>query len=172
MRTGKEVRRDILADMKVKLLEEFHQNFTRKAFFDKPWKPRKKGRRGSLLLVSGKLRRSLKAKITSEGGAFHSSMPYASAHNEGFKGNVSVRHYDRKEHKARRRVRGRVRRVSVRAHSVSAHTHKMNLPERRFVGDHPKVQRMVADIVSKQLETWGGELAARIKRRNRSITDI
>ena len=171
MRTGNDVQMDILSDEKVKLFEEFHRNFTRKAFFDKPWKPRRIERRGSLLLVSGKLRRSLKATVTHDGLRISSSMPYASAHNEGYEGNVSVRAHTRGAYKARRRVKGRTRQVDVRAHTVSSYTYKMSLPERRFVGDHPEVRRIVTDIVSKHLDQWGQELAAKMQRHARSTNN-
>ena len=46
--------RKILSDLRVEVLDEFNQNFTRKAFFDRPWPARKMDTgRGTLLVVSG-----------------------------------------------------------------------------------------------------------------------
>ena len=73
----------LLSDAKVKLTEEFNRNFERKAFFTRKWKPRRNNRRGSLLIVSGALRRSISASVKGDGVAFTSNVPYASAHNEG-----------------------------------------------------------------------------------------
>lgn len=87
------------------LTAEFHENFRRKAFFDQPWKPRKesgwkssrrKSPRGTLLVATGKLRRSLKAQTTASGVLFTSAMPYVSMHNEGFSGEVTVPQHTRK----------------------------------------------------------------------------
>ena len=50
----------ILNDLKVELSEEFDRNFERKAFFSKPWPARLMEGRGSLLLQTGKLRRSMR----------------------------------------------------------------------------------------------------------------
>ena len=53
-----DIKRKILNDLRVELSDEFDRNFQRKAFFDRPWPPRKLGKKGSLLMVTGKLRRS------------------------------------------------------------------------------------------------------------------
>ena len=59
MRSSRQVFEDIKQEVRVGLTAEFHENFRRKAFFDRPWKPRgeggwkssrKRAQRGSLLL--------------------------------------------------------------------------------------------------------------------------
>ena len=53
------LKKAIIADLRVELAEEFDRNFQRKAFFSERWLPRRgKKARGSLLVVSGALRRS------------------------------------------------------------------------------------------------------------------
>ena len=52
-----DIKRKILNDLRVELSDEFDRNFQRKAFFDKSWPPRKMNGKGSLLMVTGKLRR-------------------------------------------------------------------------------------------------------------------
>ena len=80
--------KNILTDVKVELSAEFDQNFTRKAFFDKKWKDRKRQGKGTLLVATGKLRRSIRAKTTNTAVVFSSSLPYAAIHNEG--GEITV----------------------------------------------------------------------------------
>ncbi|MRJ09440.1 hypothetical protein EDL99_11325 [Ornithobacterium rhinotracheale] len=73
-----------LTDIKVKISEEFDRNFERKAFFDKKWKqPKLINRRGSVMMRTGKLRRSIKSKLTQKGVVFTSAMPYADMLNNG-----------------------------------------------------------------------------------------
>nr|WP_185124574.1 hypothetical protein [Ornithobacterium rhinotracheale] len=64
-----------LTDIKVKISEEFDRNFERKAFFDKKWRqPKLINRRGSVMMRTGKLRRSIKSKLTQKGVVFTSAM--------------------------------------------------------------------------------------------------
>lgn len=84
---AEQLKRNILDDMRVELSGEFHKNFERKAFFSDKWKPRaKKGGKGSLLVVAGTLRRSIKAEVRGNGVRFSSAVPYATIHNEGGEG--------------------------------------------------------------------------------------
>ncbi len=50
-------KRKILNDLRVELSDEFDRNFQRKAFFDQPWPPRKMNGKGSLLMVTGKMKK-------------------------------------------------------------------------------------------------------------------
>ena len=162
------------------LTAEFHENFRRKAFFDQPWKPRKesgwkssrrKSPRGTLLVATGKLRRSLKAQTTASGVLFTSVMPYASMHNEGFSGEVTVPQHTRKATTAIRLVKGKRglqrKRVHVRAHQVRSFKRFVRIPERRFVGNHFKVEALIHRIIDKQIELYRGELDAHLRRSSR-----
>lgn len=75
----------ILSGLRVELLEEFGENFRRKAFFDRPWPERKMpAGRGTLLWVTGRMRRSLACHIVRRSALFFSSdTPYFSIHNRG-----------------------------------------------------------------------------------------
>lgn len=156
--TAKEVERAILERMRVKLTDEFHRNFERKAFFGKLWAPRRYGKRGSLLVVSGRLRRSLRAQVVGSAVRFSSSMPYASSHNEGYDDAVKVDAYIRRAHTARRRIGNRVRRVKVKEHNVQVHTRYLKLPERRFVGDAPEVRKAVEACVTHEVNQFAEQL--------------
>ena len=91
-----QIKRNILNDMRVELADEFDRNFERKAFFTRKWKPRRINRRGSLLIVTGALRRSIKAEVKGNGVAFTSNVPYAVAHNEGLSGSMSIKAHSRR----------------------------------------------------------------------------
>jgi phage gpG-like protein len=81
-----------LNDIKTELMEEFDKNFERKGFFSEKWADTKRNnRRGSLMLRSGKLRRSIKASLVDNVIRFSSSLPYAKLHNEGGKIRVTAK---------------------------------------------------------------------------------
>ena len=72
---GQKLEADILKDMRVELTDEFDKNFQRKAFFTDAWKPRKdKKALGSLLVVTGAMRRSIKSEVVNHGVRFSSSL--------------------------------------------------------------------------------------------------
>lgn len=88
---GKQLEANILKDMRVELADEFDKNFQRKAFFTDAWKPRKDPKAlGSLLVVTGAMRRSIKSEVVGHGVRFSSSMPYTTIHNEGGKGTLRL----------------------------------------------------------------------------------
>ncbi|WP_294719304.1 hypothetical protein [Prevotella sp.] len=73
---GKQLEANILKDMRVELADEFDKNFQRKAFFTDAWKPRKDPKAlGSLLVVTGAMRRSIKSEVVGHGVRFSSSRP-------------------------------------------------------------------------------------------------
>lgn len=76
--------RNVISDLRVELTDEFDRNFERKAFFDEPWpETKRKNTRGTLLMRTGALRRSLASEIRGNSIVFSSSRPDASLHNEG-----------------------------------------------------------------------------------------
>lgn len=82
----KEVLKETLNDIKVEIKDEFDKNFERKAFFDEKWKPRiSKKAHGSLMIVSARLRRGIKATVINNSVEFTSDTPYAAVHNEGLR---------------------------------------------------------------------------------------
>lgn len=73
----------LLNDLRVELSDEFDKNFERKAFFNRKWKPRRRSGKGTLMMVTGKLRRSLRSSVNGRSITWTSSEPYAAIHNEG-----------------------------------------------------------------------------------------
>ena len=146
-----QLKRNILSDMRVELKEEFDRNFERKAFFTRKWKPRRINRRGSLLIVTGALRRSIKAEVKGNGVAFTSNVPYAVAHNEGLSGSMSI-----KAHSRRR---------NDKVHSVRAHQRRIKLPERRFIGDGPQTQKIIRNVIEDNLKDFNVKLTNFIRQK-------
>ena len=137
----------VLRDMRVKLAEMFDQNFREQGFFGAKWRPKKvysKGGSPTILIVTGAMRRGIRAQVRGRSVVLTSDKPYTALHNEGgvFRQNVPA-HY--------RNVRGR--RSIVRAHS-----RMMRMPQRQFIGDHAKVQRAIADIMTRHLERISRDL--------------
>ena len=94
---SKDLLHSILSDMRVELSEEFDRNFERKAFFSDKWKRRANpNAKGSLLIVTGTLRRSIRSEVRGNGVRFSSAVPYASIHNEGGTGTKPVKAHTRR----------------------------------------------------------------------------
>jgi len=98
-----------------------------------PWKPRKRKDRGSLMVRTGRLKRSIK-KISSGTGyvIIGTDVPYAKIHNEGGKTTKTV--YVKKHTRQRGGRNSKSQGKSMI--EVKSHSRKMNLslPQRRFMG--------------------------------------
>lgn len=152
MKTPEQLKKDIISDMRVELAEEFDKNFTRKAFFTNKWKKRRNPNAlGSLLVVTGSLRRSIQAKETPDGVLFTSNQPYATLHNEGGKGSVTVRQHTRKSKKGK-------------SYTVRQHNRAVNVPQRQFVGDGQDTQRIIKNVIDDNLEQYNQEIIKALKK--------
>lgn len=149
MLDASKLKADILSDMRVELSDEFDRNFERKAFFSDKWKPRAHDYpRGSLLIVTGAMRRSTQGQVSGDGVRFTSSEPYTSLHNEGGTGYKMVRAHTRRSKKGK-------------VYTVRAHQRKFNMPQRQFIGDGPDTQRIIRGVIDDTLQ-----------RFNLSLTDF
>ncbi|AQY22988.1 phage virion morphogenesis protein [Riemerella anatipestifer] len=127
-------------------------NFSKERFVKKnwknqvlePWKPRKRPDRGSLMVRTGRLKRSVRKMGSGvDYVIIGSDVPYARVHNEGGKSNKSVyvRAHTRKK-TVPKSVNLRTRKPSRKRVDigqnikVKSHTRKMNLnlPRRQFLG--------------------------------------
>ena len=152
MRTGEQLKKDIISDMRVELAEEFDKNFTRKAFFTNKWKKRRNPNAlGTLRVVTGSVRRSIQAKETPDGVRFTSNQPYATLHNEGGKGSVTVRQHTRKSKKGK-------------SYTVRQHNRAVNVPQRQFVGDGQDTQRIIKNVIDDNLEQYNQEIIKALKK--------
>ena len=150
---------DILKDARVKLTEMFNNNFREQGFFGQKWvatktsKVNKRGK-GSILIVTGAMRRSIKSAVKGMAVVFSSHLPYTALHNEGGKFAQSVRAHTRTVKK------------TGKAYNVRAHSRQMEMPQRQFIGNHPKVQEALGDIVFKNLQRQSQQLADKFNKLN------
>lgn len=143
-------------------------NFSKERFVKKDWhnqvhekwKARKRKDRGSLMVRTGRLKRSIR-KISS--GATYvmigSDVPYAKVHNEGGKTtkSVYVKAHTRKQtiHAStnlRTRKKSRKRVATGNLIKVQSHTRKMNLtvPQRQFMGQSRALQIRLMNHLQKE----------------------
>ena len=170
-------------DARVELMDEFDQNFARKAFFDRPWDKRKFSyRRGTLMAATNRLRRSYRAITTGPSIRFYSDAPYASIHQKGGKIKVTPRmrryfwamYYQRK---------GQQTKTKTGKLSMSARNQQLNdeaefyrnmalnkkgvitIPRRKVIGDHPKVKEVISRIAGKAVKEYADRCMAPIMKK-------
>lgn len=132
-------------------------NFTRQGFpgksFDR-WRARKSGaarNQGRAILVdTGRLKRSIRKISTAPLQAtFGTDVPYAAAHNYGFKGRVNVAAHRRATIGTVKLSTGKsdkpftTKKTITGYGNVKAHQRNMNLPRRRFIGYSPVLQSIL-----------------------------
>lgn len=178
--------RQTLSDIKVELSDVFDRNFERKAFFDAPWPKRKRQGRGTTLIVSGRLRRSIKSHITSKNIAFTSDAPYASIHNQG--GTVPITrkmrryfwamHYKNmagvsfsiKTQQPTTKKSARLNETAMYWRNMALHKgNKITIPQRQFIGAHSRVDGVVEACATKNIKALTKELDIRFKQKLNSI---
>lgn len=149
---AQQLKQNILSDVKVKLTAEFDRNFERKAFFSDKWKKRANpNAKGSLLLVTSTLRRSIKSEVRGNGVRFSSAVPYASIHNEGGKGTKSVKAHTRRSKKGK-------------TYSVKAHTRRFDMPQRQFIGDGKRTREIINKVISDNIKEYCEQLTKTLKK--------
>ncbi|MDQ3073270.1 MAG: phage virion morphogenesis protein [Bacteroidota bacterium] len=121
-------------------------SFDREGFINKSiekWAPRKgedskvkRSARKGLLIDTGELRKSIDFTPGIMEVTIFSDKPYAAAHNEGFKGTVSIPAHVRKQ----------------RDKEVKAHSRKMNIPQRQFIGKSELLEKRIDHHVEKALD--------------------
>lgn len=155
---AKNIYDDILRDARVKLTEMFNNNFREQGFFGQKWvatkvsKVNKRGA-GSILIVTGAMRRSIRSMVRGMAVVFTSNLPYTALHNEGGNFSVTVR------------AHSRTNRKTGNTCTVRSHSRRMSMPQRQFIGDHEKVQQALGDIVYKNLQEFSQRLADNFNRR-------
>ncbi|RYF86951.1 MAG: hypothetical protein EOO03_11170 [Chitinophagaceae bacterium] len=123
-----------------------------------PWRQRRrnKGRnQGRAILVqSARLKRSIRiTKVSGMTVYIGSDVPYAKVHNEGFRGTVNVKAHSRNRYGKEKIGTGRltksgkermqtVQRITGTG-QVKAHTRRMNIPRRQFMGNSPVLEKQL-----------------------------
>lgn len=142
-------------------------NFIKQRFIDKnwinknrrAWAPRKRRDRGSLMVRTGRLKRSIRKYAN---GAVGTDVPYAEIHNTGgrIRKTVEVKAFTRKRTAratSERTGRKLKKRVDSGTSQVRAHSRKMNLklPKRQFMGEsqvlNSRLQRILSNEIEQQL---------------------
>lgn len=147
-----------------------------------PWPQRKAGKWGkkgrnrkgrALLVMTGRLRRSLRYTANADVIRYYTDLPYARAHNEGFRGTVTqnVKSFKRvqtlggiaaKFGKGRQFTTGAVSTLKTRRErvlkvktdvTVKAHVRKvkMNLPKRQFMGNSPYLTNTLKRVITAEI---------------------
>lgn len=163
----KQAVQNIIDDTAVELTQQFDRNFERKAFFDRKWKENKvPNSRGSLMLRSGDLRRSVNKSQSGSEIRWRSSLPYASIHNEG--GDITVTKKMKsffwamfyKANGAAKSGKGGKKRIE----NLSGEAAKwkalalmpvgkiMTVEQRQFIGWHPQVDKSIKMIVDHNMK--------------------
>lgn len=148
----------------------FKERFTQESWIDvrtEPWKKRKrnnsKKRRRGILIKTGRLRRSIRiAYKSTDYLVIATDVPYAKAHNEGFRGTVTVKAYKRGLYKTEKRGTGvyniRTRKEKMKTVTektgevtVKSHKRKMNLPKRQFMGNSYYLSKKLDRIMQAEI---------------------
>ena len=166
--TPKDFLKQTLTDIKVKLGEEFDRNFERKAFFDEKWPATKLTyHRGSLMMRTGRLRKSLLSpKVTSNGIIWSSTLPYADIHNNGGEMRVTpqmrkffwAKYYQTSSATTKKKngeasSSARNRKLSIEAEQWKALALKpigsiIKIEKRQFIGSHPQVDKHIKEVIN------------------------
>ena len=173
-------KRKILSDLRVALLDEFDRNFERKGFFNSKWpEARYKTTRGSLMMRSGRLRKSLRAQALNSGIGFYSSMPYASIHNRGGKIPVTpkmrrffwamyYRHLPGVSFSAKTREGATGTRQNEQAefwrYMALTRGDQITIPQRQFIGHHRQVNKIVRAVVARDFKEMADGLSDHFKK--------
>lgn len=150
--------RKILNDLRVELSDEFDRNFQRKAFFDKSWPPRKMNGKGSLLMVTGKLRRSIRSRVDADSVVWETSERYAAIHNYG--GSITVTAKMKKFFWYKYKV---TKDDSWKWMALMKTGVRITIPQRQFLGDHPEVRKRAEAVVNRHLQGYAQDIIRRIR---------
>ena len=181
--TPKDFLKQTLTDIKVKLGEEFDRNFERKAFFDEKWPATKLTyHRGSLMMRTGRLRKSLLSpKVTSNGIIWSSSLHYADIHNNGGEIRVTpqmrkffwAKYYQTSSATTKKKngeasSSARNRKLSIEAEQWKALALKpigsiIKIEKRQFIGSHPQVDKHIKEVINHNFGELKKEMDALMK---------
>lgn len=150
----------MVKEVAVDFAAEFDENFRRKAFFDKSWKKRFLQEKGSLMMMSGQLRRSLRKEVKGNTITFSSHLPYAEIHNEG--GEIVV------TEKMKRYFWykfGATKLLGYKYLAMKRVGSKIVIPQRQFVGYHKTLDKIVEERAQEFVERAMKEVEKAAKRK-------
>lgn len=138
------------------------ERFVKKNWIDRyvdAWKPaRRKKRKGSLLVASGRLKRSIrKISVTPTQVVIGTNVPYARIHNEGgeISGTERVKSFRRKAHKRKAHTRDgkRIKAQTVKAYRVKpfSRKYKRKFEKRQFIGASMELDYRISTLIKNEL---------------------
>lgn len=179
----KRVFRNILNDIRVELGDEFSQNFEREAFFSQAWQRRKSPTRpgGHILVNTGGLRKSIRSEIRENSIVFYSDHPAAAIHNAGGEIKVTARmkrffwykykltagsfgqkkNGDLRNDKRNRQLTDEAE--FWRAMALMKVGSFIRIPQRKFMGTSPEVEKIVRDVIEDNLTEYINNIDFKIK---------
>ena len=168
-----EIIQNIIQDIAVEFNELQQKNFRKKSFFNQAWKRSKSPTtKGSLMVRSGALKNSLGYKIRGSSIQFFSRRVYSTIHNEG--GEITVtrkmkRFFMAMHIKHKKNVRTLKDGSKSKSKTSSQNSEmagfylamalkkegsKINIPQRQFIGNHPKAQQIIRKIIETEVERY------------------
>lgn len=155
----------IIKDIEVELTDEFDRNFERKGFFDRKWSQNKlRNRRGSMMIRSGALRRSIKSNIVGDRIFYNSSVPYANLQNEGGEIKVTAKMksffwamFYKATNGSKSGSKQRQKKLGTEAEqwrnlALMKPGQKMTIEQRQFIGEHSHVKKLVNNVIDDNLK--------------------
>lgn len=159
--------KQMMREIAVSLGDLFDKSFETKSFGGKAWPKRILENKGSLMIQSGALRRSINAKVSGFTITFTSNLPYAKIHNEGGKIKVTPKMkryfwamYSKYHKKVRKRKDGSVMKASVKNNALAEFYKAMALkkigseiimPKRQFIGWCAEVDSRIKKLTDKYI---------------------
>ena len=153
---------NVMRDLKVELDDEFDRNFERKAFFDRPWAPLSPyytPSEGSMLMRTGALRRSLHSRIDGTRLIYESSLKYAGLQNYGgtvrqdFVPSDKMRRWAWAKARERREQGDKPGEEKFRRMALAKRIRRtISVPARPFIGEHPRIREIAAEVVRENAE--------------------
>lgn len=122
-----------------------------------PWqKLKKKGRRNkgrAILIKSGRLRRSIRARLEPNKVIFSTDVPYAQIHNEGgiIQRHAMSRLYIQSRTK-RGKNKGRFKRGTTPGRGTTTGAYTIRIPKRQFMGPSTKLNRNIIAMIETELK--------------------
>lgn len=134
--------------IKTELDDEFDRNFERQGFFSQKWK--KSNTKGTTLIKSGALRKSIHSQINGNTITYTSSVPYANIHNNGGKIRVTE--------KMKRFFWYKFKSTKdpfYRAMALKKVGSYITIPQRQFIGWHddlkPNIERVAKNTIEEEM---------------------
>ncbi len=149
-------------------------NFTKERFRQQnwlsggsqPWEKRKSKKDSSraILRKSGRLARSPRPVTKGDMAGIAMDVPYAQVHNDGFNGTVNVKAHKRNKYGKQKTGTGTYNKSGTEKMKtittvkgigdVKAHTRKVNMPRRRFVGPSANMMARLQKAAQKHINKF------------------